>query len=65
MKELDHRSALDYSNWVHQASGMLSVQAHCTVGEALTWLTERAEATGQTLEEIATEVLERRLRFSA
>lgn len=65
MKERNHRSALDYSNWVHQASGMLSVQAHCTVGEALTWLTERAEATGQTLDEIATEVLERRLRFSA
>jgi hypothetical protein len=65
MKELPHRSELDYSNWVHQASGMLSVQAHCTVGEALAWLTERAEATGQTLEEVATEVLERRLRFSA
>jgi len=65
MKELHNRSGLGYSNWVHQASGMLSVQAHCTVGEALTWLTERAEATGQTLDEIATEVLERRLRFSA
>jgi AmiR/NasT family two-component response regulator len=65
MNELNNRSALDYSNWVHQASGMLSVQAHCTVGEALTWLTERAEASGQTLDEIATDVLERRLRFSA
>jgi len=65
MKDLDHRSALDYSNWVHQASGMLSVQAHCTVGEALIWLTERAEATGQTLDEIATDVIDRRLRFSA
>jgi len=49
---------------VHQASGMISVQAKCTPADGLVWMRERAEETGTTLDAIAEAVLDRRLRFS-
>ncbi|MGO9874311.1 MAG: ANTAR domain-containing protein [Acidimicrobiia bacterium] len=57
-------SILEYGMQVHQASGMVSVQAGCTVDEALTKLQERARSTGQTIDEVAVAVVERRTRFS-
>jgi AmiR/NasT family two-component response regulator len=57
-------STVEYSVRVHQASGMVSVQAACTIDEALTKLHARARSTGQTVEEVAVAVVERRTRFS-
>ena len=48
---------------VSQASGIVSVQAQCTVEEALQLLKDRAQVSGQTLVEIATATLEHRIRF--
>jgi hypothetical protein len=50
---------------VSQASGMVSVQADCTVGEALELLKERARVSGQSLEALAEAVVERRIRFES
>ena len=50
---------------VAQASGMVSVQAHCTVVEAFTKIEERAELIDLTMEEVADSVLDRRYRFSS
>jgi hypothetical protein len=55
----EHASAL-----THQASGMMAVQTRCTVADALIWMTSRANETGQTVNDIADAVLERRLRFT-
>lgn len=52
------------SHIVAQASGMVSVQAACTVDEAFVRLRERAVSMDRTLAEIATAVVERRMRFA-
>jgi hypothetical protein len=55
--------------WVHrsakviQAAGMVSVQAKCTVDEAVALMEERARATKQTRRQIADAVIARTLRF--
>jgi hypothetical protein len=55
--------------WVHrsakvmQAAGMVSVQANCTVDEAMTLMEERARATNQTRRQIAEAVIARTIRF--
>jgi AmiR/NasT family two-component response regulator len=48
---------------VAQAQGMVSVQAECSVDQALILMVERAQVQRQTLTEIAEEVLARRIRF--
>ena len=48
---------------VNQASGMVSVQAECSIDEALVMMKERAAVSGQTLLEIAGDTVERRIRF--
>jgi hypothetical protein len=48
---------------VHQATGMIAAQAHCDVDEALNRLLIRAAATGVSVEELALDVLDRRVRF--
>ena len=50
---------------VSQASGMVSVQAECSVEEALHLLKERAADSGQPLEDLADDVVERRIRFES
>ena len=50
---------------VAQASGMVSVQAHCAVIEAFTKIEERAELIDLTVEEVADSVLDRQFRFSS
>jgi hypothetical protein len=42
---------------------MVSVQAECTLDEALVMLKERAQVSGQTLAEVAAATVERRIRF--
>jgi AmiR/NasT family two-component response regulator len=51
------------SDRVTQASGMVSVQASCTLPEALVLMETRAQETGRSIEEIANEVVEREIRF--
>lgn len=49
---------------VHQATGMVLVQLDVSAGEALARLQAHAFATGQTLGDVAREVVARRLRFN-
>ena len=48
---------------VHQATGMVSVQAECTIPEALARLRGRAAELGQSLEHTALDVLDGIIRF--
>jgi AmiR/NasT family two-component response regulator len=48
---------------VHQATGMVAAQAGCSVGEALVRLQRRAKTMGQTLDELALDVLDGHIRF--
>ena len=48
---------------VSQAAGMVSVQAECTVAEALVLMKDRAQVTGMQLLDVAAETLEHRIRF--
>jgi len=47
-----------------QAQGRVSVQANCTIDEALVLMQERAEETTHTLDEIAEAVGQHRIWFS-
>ncbi len=53
-----------YCAQVHQASGMVSVQANCSLDEALFLMRERAEETHQSLREIADSTLGHQIRFA-
>ena len=48
---------------IDAAVGTVSVQANCTVGEAILLLHDRAHQTGQTMDEIAFGVMDRRMYF--
>jgi hypothetical protein len=50
---------------VHQATGMVKVQLGVTIEEAFLMLRARAFAVGRPVAEVAHDVVERRLRFSA
>jgi hypothetical protein len=52
------------SDRVAQATGMVSVQAACSVDEALAMIEERARTIDLTAEEVAESVVERQFRFS-
>ena len=47
-----------------QASGMVSVQASCSIDDALVLIDLRAEETKQTAEEVAQEVVDHLVRFA-
>ncbi len=51
------------SDEVHQATGMISVQADCGIREAFGRLCIRAQALGQTVQVSAVDVLDRVLSF--
>lgn len=53
----------DYRAVVHQATGMISVQLDCSIGEALLRLRGHAFAFERPIEEVAIEVVTRKLRF--
>ena len=55
---------MEHSARVYQAQGMVTVQARCDCDTALALMEARAAVFGQTLDEIADAVLERRSRFS-
>ena len=48
---------------VHQAAGIVSVQAHCEIPEALARLRTKADETGHSIEEVALDVLDHLVRF--
>jgi GAF domain/ANTAR domain len=60
----DLSSRSTYQLQVHQATGMVQVQAGVTTEEAFLLLRARAFSADRPLEAIATEVVERRLRFT-
>ena len=55
---------IGYHAEVHQASGMVAVQLQISVGDALARLRGRAFALDQPIDEVAVDVVARRLRFS-
>jgi hypothetical protein len=61
--EVGGNSALDFT--VHQAAGMLSVQASISVKDALVALRAHAFATNATAAALATRVVERSIRFDS
>ncbi len=50
---------------VHQATGMIAGQLDCDVSEALARLRIRADASGQTLDETALDVIDRVFFFDS
>jgi len=52
-----------HSAAVNQACGMVSVQAACSMEDAMVLMHDRATVQGQTLEEIAAAVIDRSIRF--
>jgi GAF domain-containing protein len=60
--DVDRRST--YRLQVHQATGMVQVQLGVKTDEAFLMLRARAFASGRSLADVATDVVERRLRFS-
>jgi hypothetical protein len=54
-----------YQLQVHQATGMVKVQLGIAMDDAFLMLRARAFADGRPLADVATDVVERRLRFSA
>jgi hypothetical protein len=48
---------------VRQAQGMVSVQLGCELEDALTRMRDRADETGETLDQIAADVIARLARF--
>ena len=55
--------ALENKVRMSAASGMVSVQAHCTFTEATALMKARARTSGQTLEEVMIAVVDRSVRF--
>jgi hypothetical protein len=48
---------------IHQATGMIAAQADCDIDEAFHRLNIRAAAMGQTVQDTALDILDRRIRF--
>ena len=57
------RSGAEFHLAVHQAAGMVSVQLEVSLAEALVRLRARAFAADTTVDAVAAEVVDRRLRF--
>lgn len=56
-------NAAEHRSVVHQATGMIAMQLECSAQDAFVRLRARAFAGGLGLNEVATQVVERRLRF--
>jgi hypothetical protein len=48
---------------VHQATGMISAQAGCSLGEAMQLLIIRADAVDESIEDVALDVIDGVTRF--
>jgi hypothetical protein len=61
----DPDGRITYQMQVHQASGMVKIQAGVTIDEAFLMLRAHAFATSRPVADVAKDVIERRLRFPA
>ncbi len=52
-----------YSVEIHQAAGMVSIQADCELEQAYVLMSDRANVSHRTLEDIANAVIDRSIRF--
>jgi AmiR/NasT family two-component response regulator len=50
---------------LNEASGMVSIQAHCSFTEAVVLMRARGKQTNRSIEDIATGVLDHSIRFGA
>ncbi len=57
------RADLDHNTIVPWAAGTVVAQVNCTLDQALALMEQRATETSRTLEDIAADVVERRIRF--
>jgi GAF domain-containing protein len=62
-QELQNEATFDFS--VHQAAGMVAIQAHMTISNALVSLRARAFSATDRLDNVAAKVIRRELRFDA
>jgi len=62
---MQNEPEFEHDMLVAWAAGTVAAQVGCTFYEAVTLMEERAAETGRTLDEIALDAVERRLRFSA
>jgi hypothetical protein len=60
---MDNDTSVEQISQVPEAQGMVCAQVDCTIDEALLLLSERAQATGLRLEEVAVAVVSRRTQF--
>jgi hypothetical protein len=56
--------SLENSVVASQASGMVSIQAHCSVTEATALMKHYGESNGLTLHQVASAVIDGSIRFS-
>ncbi len=61
----DSEARAAYQLHVHQATGMVKVQANVSIDDALLLLRARAFSSGRSLSDVAADVVGRRVRFSA
>ena len=57
--------SLENSVIAGQASGMVSIQAHCSVTEATALMKHFAESNGLTMHSVASSVVDGSIRFSS
>jgi hypothetical protein len=62
---MQNEPAFEHDMLVAWAAGTVAAQVGCTFHEAVGLMEERAADTGRTLDEIALDAVERRIRFSA
>jgi hypothetical protein len=54
-----------YSPEVHEAAGMIAMQASCVIGDAISMMWERADADDVSIDDIAAAVIARSISFRA
>ena len=62
-QRMGNGTPFQHSAAVNQATGMVSVQAGCSLEEALALMQDRATVRSSTLDEIAGAVIDRSIRF--
>ena len=62
-KEMRPRAAFDHNTLVAWAAGTVVAQMNCTLDQAVALMEQRATETSRTLDDIAVDVVERRIRF--
>ena len=61
--DAESREPLFYSDEIHQAAGMVSVQAGVSIRDSLQMMRDRAQVERLSLDEVATAVAERSMTF--